>query len=149
MSCISGLACVWDLVNVHRRPAKVNDNFSKYWCTFHWEKNLKIWSWLRDAKSELYFFYLTPKYLIRYERPGPVVTSYTRISPANVGPQAGARRSGTAVYASTGHTTQCKGFWNFFKNETDKLGVLETLSEHQFLISSGNFLSPRQARPPS
>ena len=48
----------------------------------------------------LIFFYLTPKYLKRYERPGPVVTSYNRTKPANVGPRAGARRSGTAVYAS-------------------------------------------------
>ena len=57
-----GLACVWDLENFHWRPAKVNDNdnFSKYWCTFYWEKNLEIWSWLRDAKSEINFFYLTP-----------------------------------------------------------------------------------------
>ena len=46
------------------------------------------------------FFYLTPKYLIRYERPRPVETSYYRTSPANVGPRAGAPRPGTAVYAS-------------------------------------------------
>ena len=45
-------------------------------------------------------FYLTPKCLIRYERPGPVVTSYTQTSLANVGPRAGAPWTGTAVYAS-------------------------------------------------
>ena len=52
-----------------------------------------------DAKSELYFFYLTPKYLKRYERPGPVETSYNWTSPANVGLRAGAPQPGTAVYA--------------------------------------------------
>ena len=62
---------------------------------------LALWGpFFENQLLTLLFFTWPPKYSIRYEWPGLVVSSYTQTSLANVGPWAGTPRTGTAVYAS-------------------------------------------------